>query len=115
VPVAAGQTDVAPTLLALLGIDPARLPYTGRNLLGHPTDRAVLRPGGDWLDRSRLFIKRAPSDIARSCFAVEERSFVDPSACQAADAAARRAREIANLVVTGDLQQEMRRALSPPE
>jgi phosphoglycerol transferase MdoB-like AlkP superfamily enzyme len=115
VPVAAGQTDLAPTLLALLGIDPARLPYTGRNLLGHPTDRAVLRPGGDWLDRRRLFIKRAASDIAHSCFALEERSFVNPSACQAVDAAARRAREIANLVVTGDLQQEMRRALSLPE
>ena len=30
----AGQTDLAPTVLALLGIDPSPLPYLGRNLLG---------------------------------------------------------------------------------
>ena len=115
VAVAAGQTDFAPTLLALLGIDPAPLPYTGRNLLGQPTDHALLRPGGNWVDRKRLFIRRAPSGRALSCFALEEKAFVDPAACQAADDSAQRAREIADLVVTGDLQQEMRRSLSLPE
>ena len=30
----AGQTDVAPTLLSLLGIDASPLPFLGRNLLG---------------------------------------------------------------------------------
>src|SRR5262249_22558428 len=40
---AAGQTDMAPTLLALLGIDPAPLPYVGRNLLGDPDNAPVVR------------------------------------------------------------------------
>ena len=52
----AGQTDLAPTLLALLGIDPAPLPYLGRNLLGAADDRPVPRPYGDWLDASHLFL-----------------------------------------------------------
>src|SRR5439155_221192 len=39
---AAGQTDLAPTLLALLGIDPAPLPYVGRNLLGQPDNPPIV-------------------------------------------------------------------------
>src|SRR5262249_3059512 len=46
----AGQTDFAPTLLALIGIDPAPFPYIGRNLLGSPGDPPLVRPYGDWLD-----------------------------------------------------------------
>lgn len=45
--IAAGQIDFAPTLLALLGIDPAPLPYGGRNLLGTPGASPVPRPYGD--------------------------------------------------------------------
>src|SRR5439155_3685466 len=51
----AGQTDFAPTLLALLGVDPAPLPYVGRNLIGEPDDPPLLRPYGDWLDASHVF------------------------------------------------------------
>lgn len=40
--VPAGHVDVAPTLLALLGIDPAPYAYVGRNLLGLPGDGPVV-------------------------------------------------------------------------
>ncbi|HEX2659663.1 MAG TPA: hypothetical protein VHU40_15370, partial [Polyangia bacterium] len=39
----AGQTDFAPTLLGLLGIDAAPLPYMVRNVLNAPGDPPVLR------------------------------------------------------------------------
>src|SRR5262245_60540129 len=45
----AGQTDFAPTLLALAGIDPAPLPFMGRNLLGAPDNPPIVRPFGDWI------------------------------------------------------------------
>ena len=107
----AGQTDFAPTLLALLGIDPAPLPYMGRNLLGEPGDRPVTRPYGDWLDRTHLFITSSASDRQSGCYALSRGVFVDWSACRATNDIARRSREIGRLVVTEDLQQPLREAL----
>ena len=108
---AAGQADFAPTLLALLGIDPARLPYMGRNLLAEPGDPPVLRPYGDWLDRTHLFIERGAAGRARACVRLAGGVFVDAAACRAANQSALRSREVARLVVTGDLQQQLREAL----
>src|SRR5262249_19130508 len=51
----AGQTDLAPTLLSLVGIDAGPLPYVGRNLLGLAGDTPVLRPYGEWIDRRHFF------------------------------------------------------------
>jgi lipoteichoic acid synthase len=109
----AGQTDLAPTVLALLGIDPSSLPYLGRNLLGIVDDRPVPRPYGDWLDATHLFL--AGSGDA-SCYDLAQRAIVARTACGAADARARRARDISRLIVTEDLQQQLRRLLtaSPP-
>jgi phosphoglycerol transferase MdoB-like AlkP superfamily enzyme len=107
----AGQTDFAPTLLALLGIDPAPLPYVGRNLLGNPDDPPIPRPYGDWLDRTHLFISPATSDRGAACYALSIAAFADESACRATNEIARRARDIARLVVIEDLQQRLRDAL----
>jgi phosphoglycerol transferase MdoB-like AlkP superfamily enzyme len=101
----AGQTDFAPTLLALLGIDPAPLPYAGRNLLGHPDDAPIVRPYGDWLDSSHLFMRRSG---APACFELLAHAFVDPVRCADADARATRARDVSRFVIVEDLQQRLR-------
>jgi phosphoglycerol transferase MdoB-like AlkP superfamily enzyme len=105
----AGQTDFAPTLLALLGIDPAPLPYLGRNLLGAVDDRPVPRPYGDWLDASHLFLA---GEGESSCHDLGRRLVVDPSACAAEDARARRARDLSRLIVIDDLQMRLRSRLA---
>jgi lipoteichoic acid synthase len=109
--IAAGQIDFAPTLLALLGIDPAPLPYGGRNLLGTPGDPPVPRPYGAWLDDTHLFVGREVHDRGRSCFALASAAFVDDSGCYGPTGVARHARDVLRLVVTGDLQQDLREAL----
>ena len=105
----AGQTDLAPTVLALLGIDPAPLPYLGRNLLGAAADRPVPRPYGDWLDARHLFLAGA-ADAA--CYDLGRRLAGAAPACAAEDALARRARDLSRLIVIDDLQQPLRARLA---
>jgi len=107
----AGQTDFAPTLLALLGIDASNLPYVGRNLLGAPGDAPVLRPYGDWIDSRRLMLTTGND---RACYALPDRMSLALGACRAADDAARRTHDISRIVVTSDLQQRLRDDLARP-
>jgi len=104
---AAGQTDFAPTLLALLGIDPAPLPYLGRNLLGGPDDPPIVRPYGAWLDSTHLFLSRGVNDGGRNCYALASPAVIEPDACRDANDAARKTRDISRLVITEDLQQNL--------
>ena len=99
----AGQTDFAPTLLALLGIDAAPLPYIGRNLLGG-SEAPVVRPYGDWLDAHHLFLTHGAN---AKCYDVRRRVEVGAAECGDADRAARRARQISRLVIEEDLQQRL--------
>jgi hypothetical protein len=103
----AGQTDVAPTLLGLFGIDAAGLAYVGRDLLGHP-DGPVLRPYGEWLDSHYLFTTRATAPLCRDLTANRDAA----NACGEIDREARRARAISRLVVETDLQERLRDASS---
>jgi len=102
---AAGQTDVAPTLLALLGIDASPLPFVGRNLLGAPGDGPVPRPYGDWLDAHHLLVSHGAATV---CYDVVSRTAVPRDACRTSDALARRARDISRLVIIDDLQDRLR-------
>ncbi len=101
----AGQTDLAPTLLPLLGIDAAPLPYLGRNLLGVATDAPVPRPYGDWLDARHLFLAHGATPV---CYELRTQSASAPADCARGDAAARRARDLSRFVVASDLQQRLR-------
>jgi phosphoglycerol transferase MdoB-like AlkP superfamily enzyme len=98
----AGQTDFAPTLLALLGVDPAALPYVGRNLLGVDDDSPLPRPYGDWRDSRYLSMAGRAGAV---CYDATRQAAVDLRACAAADASARRARAVSRLIVVEDLQQ----------
>ena len=102
---AAGQTDVAPTLLSLLGVDAAPLPYVGRNLLGAPGEGPVPRPYGDWLDARHLFLARGAAPI---CYDLHARAPAPAADCASSAAAARRARDVSRLVVVDDLQARLR-------
>jgi lipoteichoic acid synthase len=105
----AGQTDLAPTVLSLLGIDAASLPYLGRNLLGAGVDRPVLRPYGDWLDARHLFLSGAPDT---ACYDLASRRPGPASDCAEEDTFARRARNLSRLIVIEDLQQALRARLA---
>jgi phosphoglycerol transferase MdoB-like AlkP superfamily enzyme len=103
----AGQTDVAPTLLALLGIDPSPLPYLGRNLFGSP-DGPVPRPYGEWIDAHHLFLSRSS---ALACYEVTGRA-APRGACADGDRDAQQARRMSGLIVAADLQQTLRAILA---
>jgi phosphoglycerol transferase MdoB-like AlkP superfamily enzyme len=100
----AGQTDMAPTLLALLGIDPGPLPYIGRNLLAG-LDAPVDRPYGDWLDAHHLFLTHAANAV---CYDLHRRAAVPAAGCSETDRSARAARQVSRLVIAEDLQQRLR-------
>jgi phosphoglycerol transferase MdoB-like AlkP superfamily enzyme len=105
----AGQTDFAPTLLSLLGIDASTLPYVGRNLLAPTAAGPVVRPYGEWIDRGRFYFSRGSQLL---CVSANGRAIAD-DACAAGDREARRLREISRLVVTMDLQATLRERLAP--
>jgi hypothetical protein len=101
----AGQTDLAPTLLALAGVDPAALPYVGHNLFGAGDSGPVVRPYGDWLDAQHLFLTRGAD---RVCIDLSRRlAGVDRERCRPADDLARRAGDVSRLVVVDDLQRRI--------
>jgi lipoteichoic acid synthase len=104
-PTPAGQTDFAPTLLSLLGVDAGPLPYVGRNLLGAPDDPPIVRPYGEWIDAHHLSFTRGSE---RVCYAAPDRPVeVSAADCEPAAAAARAAHDVSRLVVTEDLQQRI--------
>jgi phosphoglycerol transferase MdoB-like AlkP superfamily enzyme len=108
----AGQTDFAPTLLSLLGVDARPLPYMGRNVLGDPGNPPVLRPYGDWLNSRYLGIDHELNAERLSCYDLASRSLTDTAACEALDREAHEARDVSRTVITEGLQQELRSKLA---
>ncbi len=102
-----GQTDITPTLLALLGIDPTPYAFTGRNLLNGDFDSpAVIMPGGRWIREGYLYA--TPTPQRRRCFHLESRKPVDVAHCDAlADEAMERA-DVSEKVLVFDLQEGLR-------
>jgi arylsulfatase A-like enzyme len=97
----AGHLDLAPTLLALLGVDPAPLAFQGRNLLGHPADRPVVHPGGSWVTRRHLRMEDG------SCWELPDLGELPAGACGLENLAADRQLWTARLVLRYDLQRQV--------
>ncbi len=101
-----GQVDLAPTVLNLLGIDAAGLPYVGRNLLGSPGDEPVVRRNGSWVDARHLFLLRSGA-IGTHCYDRARLIDVPLKECEAGSATAALQVEMARRVREFDLQQRL--------
>ena len=110
-----GQTDVAPTVAALFGIDPENVAWVGRNLLGEPGDGPMPRPYGSWISNHHLYANHGPALSDGACYDARTLERLPVTACAAGDAAARRQVEVADLVVRYDLQQELSNEMSARE
>ncbi|MFV2071930.1 MAG: sulfatase-like hydrolase/transferase [Thermoanaerobaculales bacterium] len=105
--VAAGHADVTPTLLALLGVEPAPYAFVGRNLLGAPGDAPVVGEYGCWRDRRHLFLQGSGSLEDGSCYDLETMGIVPPTECSAGFGAARLTEAMSSLVLEHDLQERI--------
>jgi phosphoglycerol transferase MdoB-like AlkP superfamily enzyme len=105
--IAAGHQDVAPTLLALLGIDPAPYPFVGRNLLGDPGDVPVVGEYQCWRDNLRLYLSGGPTLTDGECYELTTMEEVDTSVCAGGFVEARRQVEVSLAVLEYDLQQRI--------
>jgi phosphoglycerol transferase MdoB-like AlkP superfamily enzyme len=103
----AGHTDVAPTLLALLGVDPAPYAYLGRNLLGVPGAGPVVGEYRCWNDSTHVYLRRGPRLRDGQCFEGAGLEEVAVEACATSFEAARRQVEISETVLEHDLQQAL--------
>jgi len=113
----AGQVDIAPTLLALLGGHPEDEPFLGRNLLGDPGDTPVVHPQGSWLSESLLYLN--PREDVDSVRCRDSRSLAArPLAeCRPSNRVAKQQIEVSEVVLEYDLQMVVRsqlRAGLPP-
>ena len=107
----AGQTDLAPTLLALLGIDPAPLPYLGRNLLGRRRRSAGAAAVRRLARRDAICSWRASADA--SCYDLAAARPSPASACADGERARRGARAICRgSSCIDDLQPQLRARLA---
>jgi len=113
---AAGQTDVAPTLAAIMGVDPGDLPWLGRNLLGEPGPGPVVRPHGSWLSDRFLYVNRGPELEQGECFDARTLGRVSTEACREGNERALLQMDVARKVLVYDLQERLRRDLAggPP-
>ena len=107
IPAAAGQLDIPPTVLALLGVKSAGEVMLGRDLLG-PGEPLVVFRDGSVISGHHASIDSADRHT-RGCFDVRSAARID---CGVLDAARRKAREqmeISDLVIRGDLVTALRR------
>ena len=103
--VPAGHADVAPTLLALLGIDPTPYAFVGRNLFAEDPGRPVVGEYGCWRDSTHLFLQGDGSLNGGTCIELANMTPVPNADCREGFFEARRTEEISSLVLEYDLQR----------
>ena len=110
--VPAGHQDVAPTLLALLGVDPSPYAFVGRNLLGEPGAGPVVGEYQCWRDARHLFLQGGGSLEDGECYQLPDLTVIDVQACGAGFADAMAQVEASQMVLEHDLQQEIHHRLA---
>ena len=110
--VTAGQVDIAPTLLSLMGIDPSGYPFLGRDLLSEPIDRPVVHPDGSWIDGRHLQVKGGKR--TSGCWDLETRKRVSDLLCQPGVQEAASQLEISDRLLLKDLQGRISKLLQAP-
>ncbi len=109
---AAGHQDVAPTLLALLGIDASVYAFVGRNLLGDPGDLPVVGEYQCWQDSKYLFLQGGPDLIDGECYELATLEPVDIAMCADGYRDGLRQVEVSRSVLEHDLQWRIHQRLS---
>ncbi len=104
----AGHVDVAPTVLALLGVDPAPYAFVGRNLLGEPGAGPVVGSRGVWQDGGLLFVPRGRRVEDGECWAITTGERVPESECAAGERAVDLESQVSRAVLDHDLQRRLR-------
>ena len=104
---AAGHTDVAPTVAALLGVDAANVAWVGRNLLGHPGHGPMPRRYGSWVSDRHIYANHGPGWANGACYDFRTLARLPVAACRAEDEAARHEMEVSALVEHYDLQRKI--------
>jgi hypothetical protein len=109
--VPAGHADVMPTLLALLGVDPAPYALIGRNLLGTPGDWPVVGEYGCWRDARHLYLQGDGSLADGLCLETTTMRVLPSSACGRGFERARQIEARSAVVLEHDLQQRIHEEL----
>lgn len=105
----AGHADIAPTAAALLGIDPATLPWLGRNLLGNPGNEPIIGEYGCFSDREHIFLQGEDGRLESGrCYERGSLEHLALKPCAAAFQRARRIERISRTVLEEDLQEKIR-------
>ena len=110
--VPAGHADVMPTLLALLGVDPAPYALIGRNLLGTPGDGPVVGEYGCWRDTRHLFLQGDGTLEDGLCLEMPTMRTLPSSACGRGFDQARQIEAMSAVVLEHDLQQRIHHRLA---
>jgi phosphoglycerol transferase MdoB-like AlkP superfamily enzyme len=109
--VPAGHQDVAPTLLSLLGVDPAPYAFVGRNLLGNPGPGPVVGEYQCWMEDNLLFLQGDGTLTGGQCFRLPNLEPVEVTECSKGFDEAMAQIRASQMVLEHDLQQTLHHRL----